>query len=823
MPPPSPEAQPKPRSRLRRIWSLGHGTCRLAWRLFLIHLCLMLYLWLIGLPGFLVNPWLREMDTRPFRVGLGRIILDPTEGVVISGLYLYHDQDFSEPMARLSKVTLHPDWQQIRRGRPALSSLTLDKGSLRFPAWTRSNAPPVRLAAREINAHIELHPDRIEFSPLRLQLFGVQWHGTGAVLRLPGGGGPFFVWKELDRAWTGIAQAPPATAEVADLLNGLRFEPLAQARVGFRFDPARNDGWKIHVLGDGQATHIRGAWFDRVHAEAAVDGYRIDLTELTLGAQDRRGHLTGKLDLVSRELSARLFSDLPPAPWIAIMPQAWRDELQSTGLSVAGSMKSEVWIGPAPLEEIAQHLHGWIALEEAQLRGIPLEKGYFSMRVEGPNVYFDDVSAIVGRSQGRGPLGGRATWNRASNEITGTLEINFDPNLVQPVLTPRQQTFARRFTFPDQPPHFAGTFRRRGGEDPELVVTGRLWSGACTYRDIPLTSVVATLSVDQDVVALAPWSFSQETGSINGWLRYNMADHLVHVDLAGDMDPHAVAGLVGPGLRRVLAPTRYEGPVFMHARGQVDTADDQQRTDLHLHAEGQRMGVSNWLADTASFDLQARGGEYVTTNVAGTAFGGDFTARVRVGPDPGASGLAYQVSATVTNAELARLVAQVTTNLSIQQQGKIQLAFEVSGPAEGNLFRDMKGKGDVHVEEGAIMRLRLFGGLSRLLSAIYPGLGFAAQDDLHAHFTIGKGRITTRDAWLQGSVLSMKADGYYQMDGAVQFKVEVKLLRKGVLASLLRLITLPVTKLLIFQLSGTLDDPHWRPVNLPKELFLIFE
>ena len=33
----------------------------------------------------------------------------------------------------------------------------------------------------------------------------------------------------------------------------------------------------------------------------------------------------------------------------------------------------------------------------------------------------------------------------------------------------------------------------------------------------------------------------------------------------------------------------------------------------------------------------------------------------------------------------------------------------------------------------------------------------------------------------------------------------------------------PVTMLLIFQLSGSLNEPQWRPVNLPKELFLIFE
>ncbi len=820
-PAPSPAPEPIRHSWVWRVWHVGHGTARLGWRVFLVLLCLLLYLWLIGLPGFLVNRWIQRIDSRPFRVGLERVTFDPTAGLVASGLYLYHEQDFSEPLARMQHVIMEPDWAALRHGELAFKALHLTQGSLRLPDLTRSNASPVRLAARDIRAHIELHPDRVELHPVRLQMFGINWHGTGAVWRIAGATNRVFIWRELDRALAAVSQAPPATAMVAEELNDLRFDPPPLAQVGFRVDPAWSNRWEVRVSAEGSHALIRGASFDHVQADASLQGYRLQLDDLTLGAQGRRGHMAGTLDLMTRELSARLFSDLPTDPWIAMLPQAWRDELRAAGISAAGSMKSELWIGPAPLDEVARSLHGWISLQRGQVRGIPLEKGYCSVRVAGDSVYFDDISAVVGQEAGRGPLEGAIVWQRASNEISGNVQFHFDPNLIMPLLTHNQSNLVRRFKFPEEPPRFAGRFRWIGGTSSFLSVTGKLQAGACSYRDVALTAVVATLSVDRNLLTLAPWTFGQTNGHIAGSLQYDLEQSLFTVDLSGDMHPHAVAGMVGPGLQRALSRTRFEGPVYLQARGQVDGRHSDKRTDLHLRAEARYAGVSNWLADSAAFDLHARAGQYVTTNVSGSAFGGNFKAEVWAGPEGTAS--VYRVIAALTNAELARVAAQVRPQASFDQQGKIRLHLDVTGPVDDPGLTNMTGSGEVHVERGEIMRLPLLGGLSHLLSTLYPGLGFASQDDLHASFTVAGGRVSTEDARLEGPVMGIKAKGYYTLGGGVRFRVEVQLLRKGPLASVLRLVTLPVTKLLIFQLSGTIQDPHWRPVNLPKELFLIFE
>ena len=808
---------------LWRIWRLGHGASRAAWRAFLLFLCLLLYLWLIGVPGFLVQRLLDRLDSRPFRLGLDWVTFDPTAGLVVSGVYLYHEEDFSEPMARVQRVILEPDWAALLERRLALKALTIEQGSIHPPVLPRSNAPPVRLDARSISGRLELRSDRVELAPLHMHLLGVNWHTTGTILRAAHGDGGGGFWRELAAVRSALVQAPAATADVVAELNAVQFDPPPEAQVAIHFNPARSNDWSMRVQAEGKQALIRGATFDTLSADLSLEGYQLTLNNLSLGALGKRGHLTGSMDLATRLVSARLYSDLPPDPWVAMMPRPWQRGLRDAGIKVAGTMRSEVWIGPAPLEELASHMHGWVSLEKASVRGIPLARGYGSVRVEGPIVSVEEISAVVGQQEGRGPMEGRVLWQRDRQEISGELSLNFDPHLALPVLSSNQAMLVRRFAFAGPPPHFTGRFIRRGGPTPDLELEGQLRATACSYRGVAITSLVSALQVKEHQLHLDPMSFSRPDGTISGALHYDFNHNLITVDLAGIMDPHAVAGLVGPGLSKVLSYTRYEGPVHMTARGVVDVQRGDDRTDLWVGVDGQRLGVTNWLADTARLDLHALGGTYITTNATGTAFGGVVNAAVYVQPDASGSSHTYRATATLTNAELALIAAHVRTNIPAGTQGRVRLDVSVEGPVLDPDLRLVTGSGELRVDKGEVMRLPLFGGLSRLLSVLYPGLGFAAQNNLHAQFEVSNGRVVTKDARLEGTVISMKAKGYYAFDGKVRFQVEVQLLRKGPLASVLRLVTLPVTKLLIFQLSGTVHDPQWRPVNLPKELFLIFE
>ena len=155
--------------------------------------------------------------------------------------------------------------------------------------------------------------------------------------------------------------------------------------------------------------------------------------------------------------------------------------------------------------------------------------------------------------------------------------------------------------------------------------------------------------------------------------------------------------------------------------------------------------------------------------------------------------------------------------------GELSVNAVVSGILGSGTCHTVTGSGKITVHQGHLFQIRLLGGLSQLLSRIYPGLGFAAQTDFTAPVTIGNCRVHTDNASLEGAVVSVSGQGDYYFNEKLNVNVQVQLLRAGVVASVIRAVTFPVTKLLEFNLGGTLKEPHWRPVNLPKELFLIFD
>ena len=189
----------------------------------------------------------------------------------------------------------------------------------------------------------------------------------------------------------------------------------------------------------------------------------------------------------------------------------------------------------------------------------------------------------------------------------------------------------------------------------------------------------------------------------------------------------------------------------------------------------------------------------------------------------------YTVTAVITNANATRLSemlraqllpgAPASTNATIS--GELSAQAQVAGWLDP--WKSIEGQGQVYIHNGSLFHVRLFGGLSKILSKLYPGLGYTAQTEFLMPFTLDGGKLKSDDVSIKGAVISLKGHGEYQLGGDLNYQAQVQLLRSGILAETLRLLTFPVTKLLEFKLLGTLDEPRWRPVNLPKELFLQFD
>ena len=135
----------------------------------------------------------------------------------------------------------------------------------------------------------------------------------------------------------------------------------------------------------------------------------------------------------------------------------------------------------------------------------------------------------------------------------------------------------------------------------------------------------------------------------------------------------------------------------------------------------------------------------------------------------------------------------------------------------------MNGAGRLEIREGRVFLMPLFGGFSRFMTRIIPGLDFVLrQSDVRSDFRIVNGRIESDKIVVEGGVLSLRGNGSYVMGGNLDFNVQVKLMKENSLvAKLVRVLTYPISKLFEFRVRGSLEEPTWYPVNFSLDVLRI--
>ena len=152
------------------------------------------------------------------------------------------------------------------------------------------------------------------------------------------------------------------------------------------------------------------------------------------------------------------------------------------------------------------------------------------------------------------------------------------------------------------------------------------------------------------------------------------------------------------------------------------------------------------------------------------------------------------------------------------RQGVVNGHSEIIGPISTNIYPRLNGRGRISVTDERISQMKLFMGLTDYLAKNVPGIaGLVNQSQASADYTITNGVIASDNIYIEGDVFTIKAWGSYDIPADnLDFKVTVQLLRNdSFLSKLVRPVTFPFTKLLLeFKVTGSVEDPKWRYINV---------
>jgi hypothetical protein len=780
-----------------------------------------------GLPRPWLDRGLAELAKHGLYLKVGQARLDIFNGVAFEDVALLEKPDATTPLLAAKKIRLFLNPAEWREGRHGIRSVNIINGSalleLGYP-----HMPHVGVS--NIYARLILNDRDLRLTEWACNAFGVHWYGRGLVREAFTGASA--TPKKIDSVslLAALRAAEPGWLKpVLDFRNAVQLADTPALEFTFDVHRAAASNNLFHADLRGGSAVYRGVqfapWQLALNTTGALLHASLNLTQGT-----KRLAAQGRLEAAPPyDAFARVVCDLPPDQVVALLPAAWQQAYDKSRIRINGSASGEVAFGPGPASNLLARIEGQCRLRGVDAAGVTVNSLRMQFQRNADDWKLTRIAADVGTGRQRGQLEGSFTTSAKTLAFVAQAHTTFDPNACRPAIRTGVTNLLSFMKFTERPPEADIVATGVLTNAADLVVTGRVTASRFIFRDEPVTLASSAFHFTRGVLTLPDAVVVREDGQAHGHVKYHLDEQWIELNVTGNAPPHPVAHMIAPDFERVMRKFEFQGPVQLVIRGRVATGGGLKGTDLHVRAEGEKLGWQKILADRASFDLHARDAQFTFTNIHGVFCGGPFAGWVALSDVESPTNCRYTVTAALTNANAAQLSqmlrAQFATNAvastNATLSGELTARVQMAGWVEP--WKSLEGSGHVYIHNGSILQVRLFGGLSKILSKLYPGLGYLSQTEFLMPFTVEAGKLKSEEIDIKGTVISLKSHGEYQLGGDLNFQTQVKLLRSGIAADILRILTFPVTKLLEFKLIGTLDDPRWRPVNLPKELFLQFD
>jgi hypothetical protein len=297
------------------------------------------------------------------------------------------------------------------------------------------------------------------------------------------------------------------------------------------------------------------------------------------------------------------------------------------------------------------------------------------------------------------------------------------------------------------------------------------------------------------------------------------SNQTLRMDVESTIDARAATRMIAPAVSNFFVPFRLEGPARVRVAGLLDYCNfSLNRLDGHVAA--QDFGYGRWKADLAEWDFSVRGRRVAASNMVAEAYGGHAEGSMRLYSLGRDDLWRYEVQLdSVKAVQIDRLLEASIGHPVEKLKGNLYGNGQISGMIGEGQGRTVTGSGRAEIRNGFLMESKLFAGLTSLLGKLLPDFSAFAQTEAGGDYSIRNSRIYSKDIRLEGTVYSIKVAGSFGFDNSLDYVAEVQLLRGGMVASLVRLATMPVTRLLEFRLGGTLAEPTWKPANLTLDVF----
>ena len=276
---------------------------------------------------------------------------------------------------------------------------------------------------------------------------------------------------------------------------------------------------------------------------------------------------------------------------------------------------------------------------------------------------------------------------------------------------------------------------------------------------------------------------------------------------------------MGTNAPEFLSLIHFDVPPRVRASGSF-VLGDSLATDMRFEIQGDHFHWTNLGADKISGSARWEGRNVTLTNIVARLYNsGRLSGWLAF--DSGPKRIAgFRSDFAAKNIDLGDL-ARDLNGKSGKLEGKLDGYMALNAPVTADKDTWV-GHGDVHIHDALLWDIKILGVLSPLLNAISPGSGDSRARDASALFYIGEGKVSSDDLEIHSTGMRLLYRGSITMKKQINGKVEADLLRDTpVFGPILSLALTPLSKLFEYQLTGSLRQPAFEPLYLPKFFMLL--
>jgi hypothetical protein len=830
--PPVKSAPEKPRRRPRPwgrrfaaflLVAVRHSSSwilRVFFSLLILLIGLFVYLHWVGLPAYFTDLFLDRMAAQGYYLQIERLALEIDRGLVARNVRVFATAQAPEPFMEAEALTVTLNPVALLRHRQVTPILSIVGGALRANLGlgkygVRKGSRAV--AVDRINLRFSASAKEVLLREFSADFLNIHFRGRGALY--PSRRTKTTFRNPLAAAVQAAEEAPDWVLQLVEQFNTVAFNESPSADFSFALYAAHPQTNSVSFrLNNPAGGRIRSVAFDQCSLDVSWKNQRIQLPDFQIHKAGGILGLSGWCDLTNQTVSVHLLNTLPPDTFLDLFPDDIRTRAAAVVADYRFPLRLELQIGPAPLAAAAEHFSGKLSFSQATVREVPIENLDVTLSREGPEFRIEKASVQLDA----GPQATRLTlldgfYNLASQRFQTRIAGTFNPHVIKPWLTPNLRSIVDWFGIREP---LAGDVVLGGVVgNPAVYCYGPVQATNFTIYGVAMDSMQGRLNITNEVLHITGATLCRPEGIARGDAHMAFSNQLLRLDVDSTLDPRASMEMLGPVVAEFMKPFQLNGPTRIQVEGILDYCNFSLN-QLNAHVEAKRFGYERWEADTAEFDLTLMGKRIRFTNAVATAYGGQFAGTAQLYPVANDSNWRYEVDFAATNASLAEMLSASFQKPAKDLRGTVDGTARVGGYIGKGTGPKATGAGHIDVRGGLLFQTKLFNGLSAMLSKVIPDFTLFAQTDASGDYTIRNSRLHSRNIQLQGTVFGVKASGDYHFDGKLDYRVEVQLLRGGPVATLVRLATRPVTRLLEFSLTGTFEEPKWSSLTLnPSELF----